>query len=157
VIAVAAAISANGIEAFEPYSATARVTIAADRDEAPKSDGKPGSRSGELAARSFGLKHYQQIKISIALPGAAGESIDWLDVLARDGAATVRERILRESEAFEATQAELERDVQSQSRAAELKKIAADYSPSPHHSACRPGCGTSTRRTPMACGAWCRT
>jgi hypothetical protein len=35
-IAVAAAISASGVEAFEPYPATQKVTICADRDEADK-------------------------------------------------------------------------------------------------------------------------
>jgi YD repeat-containing protein len=94
-IAVAAAISANGVEAFQPYAATARVTIAADRDEAAKNNGKPGSRRGEQAAHSFCLK--QRINIVVALPGAAGETVDWLDVLARDGAGAVREGILSAS------------------------------------------------------------
>src|SRR5262245_11709701 len=93
-IAVAAAISATGIEAFQPYAATTRVTIAADRDEAVKSNGKPGSHRGETAARSFGVKHHERIAVAIALPGAADESVDWLDVLKRDGVTAVREGIL---------------------------------------------------------------
>ncbi|MGC2411976.1 MAG: DUF927 domain-containing protein [Stellaceae bacterium] len=126
-IAVAAAVSANGIEAFQPYSATSSVTIAADRDEAPKNGVKPGSRRGELAARTFGLKHCLQIKIAISMPGTAGESIDWLDVLVRDGAAAVRDDIFLSADAFEPTQAELAAEAQSQSRVAELEKIAAEY------------------------------
>ncbi len=54
-VAVAAAISATGIEAFQPYSATKRVTIAADRDEAAKADGTPdrGVASAQPAASAF--------------------------------------------------------------------------------------------------------
>jgi hypothetical protein len=55
-IAVAAAITAAGIEAFQSYPATVSVTIAADRDEAPADGGRPGSHRGEKAARDFGLK-----------------------------------------------------------------------------------------------------
>jgi hypothetical protein len=58
-LVVAAAISATGVEAFQPYPATRHVTVAADRDEASKPDGKPGSRRGERAAREFGLRHYE--------------------------------------------------------------------------------------------------
>jgi hypothetical protein len=125
-VVVAAAISTSGISAFEPYPATARVTIAADRDEAPKGDGKPGSRSGEQAARSFGLKHHERIEIAIALPGAAGESIDWLDLLVRDDVATVRDGIIG-ADPFEPTQAELDAAAQTQSLAAELAEIAETY------------------------------
>ena len=92
-IAVAAAISAVGIEAFQPYPATQRVTIAADRDEAPK-NGRPPSRRGEQAARAFGFRHHDRIAVSIALPGSPGEAVDWLDVLRRDGPDAVRAGIL---------------------------------------------------------------
>lgn len=54
-IAVAAAISATGLEKIEVYPATKQVTVCADRDEAAKPDGKPGSRTGEKAARNFAL------------------------------------------------------------------------------------------------------
>ena len=47
-IVVAAAISAAGIKAFQPYPATERVTVAADRDEAPS---RTASRAGEPASR----------------------------------------------------------------------------------------------------------
>jgi hypothetical protein len=49
-LAVAAAVSATGVEAFLPWPATKRVTIAADRDEKP-SFAKEPSRRGERAAR----------------------------------------------------------------------------------------------------------
>jgi hypothetical protein len=126
-IAVAAAITAGGIEAFQPYPATAYVTIAADRDEAPKDDGRPSSRRGEEAARNFGLRHHQSFHVDIALPGNPGERIDWLDVLERDGVAAVRDGILLKVDAFVPTQAELDAITHSHLRAAELEKIAADY------------------------------
>jgi hypothetical protein len=87
-------VSRRSSHIFEPYQATIRVTVAADRDEATKSGGKPGSRRGELAARKFGLKHYERLKVAIALPGAAGESTDWLHVLRRDGSEAVRASLL---------------------------------------------------------------
>jgi len=125
-IAVAAAISATGIEAFEPYLVTVQVTVAADRDEAPKSDGRPGSHGGGKAARTLGLRHYERLKVAIALPGATGESTDWLDVLLRDGPETVRAGILA-AIPFMPTHAELESAIITRGRAAELKEIAATY------------------------------
>jgi hypothetical protein len=92
-IAIAAAITAGGIEAFQPYPATRRVTIGADRDEAPK-NGKPGNRRGEIAARAFGLKHHRKIEVLIALPGNPSEKADWRDIFVRDGAGAVRNGIL---------------------------------------------------------------
>src|SRR5665213_429893 len=68
-IAVAAAISAGGIKAFQPYAATKWVTVAADRDEATKPDGKPGERAGEKAARAFAAKYRERIAVAFALPG----------------------------------------------------------------------------------------
>jgi hypothetical protein len=125
-IAVAAAISAIGVEAFQPSVATTLVTVAADRDEAVKNDGRPGSRRGELAARAFGLKHHKALRIGVALPGAAGESIDWLDILLRDGADTVRAGILG-AVPFLPTEAEVAEAAERQGRAAELDRIAALY------------------------------
>jgi hypothetical protein len=105
-MAVAAAISANGVEAFQPYPATLRVTVAADRDEAPKLNGKPGSGRGEQAARAFALRHREALDIAIALPGKPGEAVDWLDLLRRDGADAVRRGILAATP-FARTPAEL--------------------------------------------------
>jgi hypothetical protein len=51
-VAVAAAISANGIKAFKPWPATQRMTVAADRDEMWVGSKAP-SRAGELAAREL--------------------------------------------------------------------------------------------------------
>ena len=117
-VAVAAAITAGGVEAFQPYPATRRVTIAADRDEAPKPNGKPGSRRGERAAREFGLRHHETLEIAIALPGKPGESVDWLDVLRRDGADAVRAGILAASP-FVPTPAELDAAKLGKTRAAD--------------------------------------
>ena len=59
-IYVVSAINAGGIEAFVPWPATQRVTVAADRDEAKKG---AGYRRGEHAARTFGLRNCERIKI----------------------------------------------------------------------------------------------
>ena len=125
-VAVAAAISASGVEAFQPWTATKRITIAADRDEGAKADGKPGSRRGERAARRIGLRLHERMSIDIALPGAAGESIDFLDVLRRDGPEAVRSTI-ESGRAFAPTRGELEEMATSQGRAAELAEIAKVY------------------------------
>jgi hypothetical protein len=88
-IVVAAALSTSGIMAFVPWSATRRVTIAADRDEDRPPDDR-GFKAGEKAARSFARAHHERVEIRIALPGDPGEDVDWLDVLRGAGAETVR-------------------------------------------------------------------
>ncbi len=125
-IAVAAAISATGVEAFQPYPVTVHVTVAADRDEAAKGNGRPGSRRGEGAARNFGLKHHERLKVAIAIPGNSGESVDWLDVLVQHGRDAVRQGILAAAP-FVPTPAEQEGAVRGQSRAEELREIATAY------------------------------
>src|SRR5690348_17544000 len=70
---VTSAINAGGIEAFAPWPATQRVTVAADRDEAKEG---AGYRRGERAARTFGLRN-GNLEVRIALPGEVGESVDW--------------------------------------------------------------------------------
>ena len=55
-LAVAAAVSAKGMEGFKPWPDTKQVIVAADRDEAPKANGKGGGRRGERAARKFGTR-----------------------------------------------------------------------------------------------------
>ena len=89
-VVVAAEITAGGVEAFQPYPATKRITVAADRDETAKPGKAAPSRRGEKAARTFGLRHYETLQVDTALPGQPGESIDWLDILRRDGADAVR-------------------------------------------------------------------
>ena len=125
-IAVAAAISATGVEAFQPYPATTRITLGADRDEGSKTNGKPGSRRGERAARTFGIRHRTRVQIGIALPGGAGLSVDWLDVLLSGGVDAVRKGLLA-AVPFLPTTAELEEATERQSRAGELREIAAKY------------------------------
>lgn len=88
-VAVVAAISAGGMEAFRPWPATKLVTVAADRDEGA-APGKQPSRRGEMAARKLGLSLRDRVPVSIALPGGAGEKVDWLDIHVRDGADAVR-------------------------------------------------------------------
>src|SRR4051794_27352417 len=51
---------------------------------------KGPSRRGEIAARKLGSNLHDRIPVTIALPGAAGEKVDYLDVLLRDGAEAVR-------------------------------------------------------------------
>ena len=57
-LAVAAAITAGGVEAFQPYPATKRITVAADRDEEAKPR-QGGRRHGGVRRRraAFGLRH----------------------------------------------------------------------------------------------------
>ena len=125
-VAVAAAVSAAGIEAFRPWPATRRVTVAADRDEAPKPDGRPGSRRGERAARTFALAHRERIQVAIALPGAPGESIDWLDALNRDRVEAVRVGITT-AEPFAPTRTELEEQSRGRDHAAALERAQRRY------------------------------
>ena len=88
-IAVAAAVSATGIERFQPHPATRTLIIAADRDE---SDG--ASRRGEEAARRLGMRLRKgEVEVRIALPGAPGTSTDWLDVHHAGGPDAVVQRI----------------------------------------------------------------
>ncbi|MCZ6859211.1 MAG: toprim domain-containing protein [Alphaproteobacteria bacterium] len=82
--AVAAAISAAGVEAFRPWPATKHVTVAADRDE-DKPPNSAGFKRGEQAAHRFAEKHGGAVAVKIALPGNAGTKADWLDVLLREG------------------------------------------------------------------------
>jgi hypothetical protein len=129
-IAVAAGITASGVEAFQPYSATQRVTVCADRDEAEKKEGKPGSQRGEKAARKFGIRNHERVKVEIALPGESGETVDWLDEMLRVGAAGIKFSILFAGD-FKPTEGELKQRFQEKTRAAELKGVADTY-PLPH-------------------------
>ncbi|MBI1209752.1 MAG: DUF927 domain-containing protein [Azospirillum sp.] len=125
-IAVAAAISATGMEAFQPWPATREVIVGADRDDGPKDDGRPGSGRGEAAARSFALEHYQALASSIALPGQPGETLDWLDLLRNQGVGAVRAGILA-AEPFRPTPQELAEGLLNRRRRAELVEIVATY------------------------------
>jgi hypothetical protein len=118
--AVAAAISAVGIEAFQPYPNTMHVTVAADRDA-----GK-GRKRGEQAARAFGLKNCDKIDVLIALPGQSGESIDWLDILVRDGPEAVHAGI-RSATPFEPTPEEINAAVDAKEASDEIELITQTY------------------------------
>jgi hypothetical protein len=98
-MALAAALSTGGIRAFDPWVANLQVTVAADRDE-----GKPRTdrafAAGERAAHAFVCKYHAQREVRIALPGAAGRDIDWLDVLRTEGVEAVRLGSLAPAEPF---------------------------------------------------------
>lgn len=129
-VAVAAAVMAGGVEAFQPYLVTQRITVCADRDEAEKPNGNLGSRRGEKAARKFGILNHERVKVEIALPGESGETVDWLDEMLRVGPAGIKFSILFASD-FEPTEGELKQRFQERTHAAELKR-AADTYPLPH-------------------------
>jgi len=122
-IYVASGITAGGVEAFEPYPATELVTVGADRDEA-----KVGAayQRGERAARTFALRNHNRVEVRIALPGEPGESVDWLDILQRDGVEAVRSRLLRATP-FVPTQDEIQSSRQEATQAQHAKKIADTY------------------------------
>ncbi len=128
-IAVAAAISAGGVAAWQVWPATKRVTIAADRDEKIKPSRPAPSKAGEKAAREFGMRRQDEgsaVEVRIALPGRLGEGVDWLDVLRADGVDAVRSGIERAA-LFVPTTAELMDRADMAGREAELEKVAALY------------------------------
>ena len=90
--AVLAAISATGIEAVQPWPSTTNITVAADRDEKIKGGGQIPSRRGEQAAKTLAAR-LPELPIKIALQGAEGQSVDWLDIFRRDGALAVKQGI----------------------------------------------------------------
>ena len=127
---VAAAISAGGVEAFVAYPNTRRVTVAADRDEAPKDDGDAGTRRGEKAARRFALHHFETLEVTISLPGEPGEKVDFLDILRRDGANALRNAI-NAAAPFYPTTTEREDLARGRERKTELAEVAKLF-PVPH-------------------------
>ncbi len=128
-IAVAAAVSASGVAAWQPWPTTRRVTVAADRDEARKPSRPEPTRIGERAGREFGLRRQAEgspIDVRIALPGARDTATDWLDVLRGDGVDAVRSGI-EAATRFVPTTAELWERAERVGREAELERIAATY------------------------------
>jgi hypothetical protein len=92
-VVVASGINANGLEAIQPWPATQRITVAADRDEAPKRPGGQASLRGGRVGRTLADRLAGRVPVSMALPGQPGQSIDWLDVLRASGPETVRQGI----------------------------------------------------------------
>ena len=125
-LALAAAISATGMEAFKPWAATKNLIVCADRDEAPKPSGKPGSRRGALAARRLALRLNKDQQVFIAIPGANGESADWLDIHNLSGGDAVRNGV-QAAERFVPTDAERSEDTIKVERHSELQEIATAY------------------------------
>jgi phage/plasmid primase-like uncharacterized protein len=109
---VAACIAASGVGNFEPWPATTRVTVCADRDEA-KQKSDAGYKAGEKAARKFAQRHLEKLEVTIAIAGEPGGKVDFLDVLLRDGPNAVRVAINAAEEpiaALESRNAEAEAD-----------------------------------------------
>jgi hypothetical protein len=129
---VASCVNAAGIENFKPWPATERVIVAADRDEAPKDQSRPPSCRGERAARVFGIRQYRDfagdaaVPVSIALPGAPGESVDWLDILRLAGIGTVRAGVMGASP-FTPTQDEIADQRRACDQAAEVNRVTETY------------------------------
>jgi hypothetical protein len=122
-IVVVSAITAGGVEVFRPWPATKRITVGADRDELNTG---AGHRRGERAARVLAFRDYQKLEVHIALPGVAGEAIDWLDIARRDGLEAVRSGILS-AEPFQPTPEELAESKEQASRSVRLAQIRAIY------------------------------
>ncbi|WP_155931833.1 DUF927 domain-containing protein [Methylopila sp. 73B] len=124
-LVVAAAISAGGLQAFEPWPACDLVVAAADRDEAGK-NGRPPSRAGERAARKLGMRLADRIRVKIALPGSTGQTLDWLDVMNEYGEVAVAEG-LRAATPFVPTQAEIDEKQTAHERKSEAERAAEMY------------------------------
>jgi putative DNA primase/helicase len=92
-LAVASALTTSGIRGFNPYAATKKITVAADRDEMVSIAKPTPSKAGEKAAIAFAEKYGGNVDVRIAMPGRPGESVDWLNVLRRDGSEGVRRGI----------------------------------------------------------------
>lgn len=123
---VVAGINAGGVEAFTPWPATKRVTVAADRDEAAKIARPNPSRRGERAARSFGLRARSGVSVNIALAGDPGTATDWLDVHTSNGSEAVRTGILA-AVPFRATDEEREEERRRVDGLDELARAIRDY------------------------------
>ncbi|GJD53817.1 hypothetical protein OPKNFCMD_6595 [Methylobacterium crusticola] len=123
---VAAGINAVGIEAFAPWPATKRITIAADRDEATKPGRHDPTRRGERAARTFGIRRHTQFAVAIALAGDPRTATDWLEVHGRDGVEAVRSGILAAA-AFVPTAAEIQEERDRLEGIATVQTVARDY------------------------------
>ncbi|TXM66518.1 DUF927 domain-containing protein [Methylobacterium sp. WL12] len=125
-VTVASAINANGIEAFTPWPATKRVTIAADRDEAAKITRPNPTRRGERAARVFGIRNRTRVTTTIAIAGTPGTSADWLDIHAEHGAEAVRAGILA-AVAYTPTPEEIKEERERTEGVASLRQVERDY------------------------------
>jgi hypothetical protein len=129
-LAVLSAITAGGIEAFTPWPANRKITIAADRDE-----GKPdaGFKRGERAACIFALrlasatiKGGPQIATPIALPGEPGSKTDFLDLFLAAGTAGVRAAIAA-AVTINPTRKEIEQFERETALQNEMARVAASY------------------------------
>ena len=129
-LAVLAAITAGGVEAFTPWPGNGRITIAADRDE-----GKPGAgfKRGEKAARNLAMRLAAEAKNGgrpiptlIPLPGDSGTKYDFLDLFLASGADGVRNTILA-AQPFQPSPNEIAEFEWRAKRKSELEEITQRY------------------------------
>lgn len=125
-VTVASAINAGGIEAFTPWPAMKRITIAADRDESAKITRPNPTRRGERAARVFGIRNRARVTTAIAIAGTPGAAADWLDIHAKHGAEAVRAGILA-AVAYVPTPEEVEEERERTEGVASLRQVERDY------------------------------
>jgi putative DNA primase/helicase len=141
---IAACINAGGIEAFKSWPAAKRVIVAADRDETPE-NGRAATRRGEVAAKRFAELHRTKIATSIALPGEAGQDVDWLNVLERTGMAAVRDGVLA-AEPF--ARSDTPQNQQQESDAEEIARLVKlsplEYDREREQAAKKLGCRSTT-------------
>jgi hypothetical protein len=129
-LGVASAISADGIEAFNPWPGTSEIVVGADRDE-----GKPGPgfKRGERAARKLALRLAQtapedgpQISVLLALPGEPGTKTDFLDLFLAQGIDGVRDCIAA-AVPIKPTREEIGRFERETAQENEIARVVATY------------------------------
>lgn len=123
---VASGINAGGVESFEPWPSTERVTVAADRDERVAIDSPNPSRRGEVAARRFGVRHHPRLVVAISLAGEPQTKTDWLNVHEQEGREAVRSGILA-ALVFAPTTEEIEEERRRTENMDELAQVKRDY------------------------------
>jgi hypothetical protein len=132
-LAVLSAITAGGIEAFVPWPATRRITVAADRDEAKSG---AGFKRGEKAARNLALRLAQEagdseqtgrrFEVLIALPGQPGTGYDFLDLFRDTDPDRVRNIVLA-AVPFRPTTEEIEEFRTRGRRKTEIERIRQEF------------------------------
>lgn len=95
--------TATGMAATGRQPNIIKLVAACDRDERQKHPDKPASQAGLRYGRQLASNHYESVAVSIALPGDAGESVDWLDILHRDGVDAVYNGVFRDCKPYEPT------------------------------------------------------
>jgi hypothetical protein len=126
-LAALSAVTAGGIEAFDPWPKTRRIIVAADRDE--HKPGTAGYKRGERAARNLAMRlagERRQIEVLIALPGVAGTKYDLLDLFQDTDPDRVR-NVVFAALLFQPTADEIAEFKRRSRRKSELEEIAQRY------------------------------